>query len=65
MPDRQGQPSEPFRLCGQPPSNGPYLIGGKFTVADAYLFTILKWKFMAHVGQRPKVKDALRAERLD
>ena len=60
-------------------SNRPYLLGEKFMVADAYLFTMLKWakflsldmtpfpnllKFMARVGERPKVKDALRAEGL-
>ena len=60
-------------------SNRPYLLGDKFMVADAYLFTMLKWakflsldltpfpnllKFLAGVGERPKVKDALRAEGL-
>jgi glutathione S-transferase len=48
-------------------------------VADAYLFTMLKWakfqsldltslpnllKFLARVGERPKVQEALRAEGL-
>ena len=60
-------------------SDRPYLLGDKFMVADAYLFTMLKWakflsldltpfanllKFLARVGERPKVKDALRAEGL-
>jgi glutathione S-transferase len=60
-------------------SNRPYLLGDKFMVADAYLFTMLKWakflsldltpfpnllKFMARVGERPKVKEALRTEGL-
>ncbi len=60
-------------------SNRQYLMGDQFTVADAYLFTILNWtKFQAidlaqwshlkayreRVAERPKVRDALRAEGL-
>jgi glutathione S-transferase len=62
------------RLTGQ-----AYLTGESFTVADAYLFTILNWTtyhqidlapyrnvtaFIARTAARPKVQDALRAEGL-
>ncbi|MFO1412906.1 MAG: glutathione transferase GstA [Burkholderiales bacterium] len=57
----------------------PYLTGDKFTVADAYLFTILNWSsmvkidltpwpalqaFQARVAARPGVQRALREEGL-
>ena len=57
----------------------PYLMGEKFSVADAYLFTILNWagmvkfdlakwpvlqEYLARVAQRPKVMEALKAEGL-
>jgi glutathione S-transferase len=57
----------------------PYLTGEQFTVADGYLFTVLGWtqwlgidlaawpvltQFVARVGARPKVVEALKAEGL-
>jgi glutathione S-transferase len=60
-------------------SSGTYVLGDTFTVADAYLFTILRWTEFAKidrgkwptlaayfelVGRRPKVQEALKAEGL-
>lgn len=57
----------------------PYLMGDRFTVADAYLFTVLNWtafakidlepwpvlrEFMARVAARPAVTEAMKAEGL-
>jgi glutathione S-transferase len=57
----------------------PYLMGERFSVADAYLFTLLNWAgwtgvdlgrwpalrdYAARIAQRPQVQEALRAEGL-
>jgi len=54
-----------------------YLLGDTFTIADAYLFTVLRWTtkcsidlgqwpalaaYEARVGARPKVQEAIKAE---
>jgi glutathione S-transferase len=59
--------------------NKTYLLGDAFTVADSYLFTVLSWSahlgidlakyhvltaYIARVGHRPKVQEALKAEGL-
>jgi glutathione S-transferase len=56
-----------------------YIMGDKFSAADAYLFTVLNWTnilkidvskwpnigaFIARVAERPKVKETMKAEGL-
>jgi glutathione S-transferase len=60
-------------------ARSPYLVGERFSIADAYLFTVTNWTnlhgidlkpyanlaaYMQRVGARPKVQEALRAEGL-
>lgn len=58
---------------------GPFLVGQSFSVADAYLFTVVSWSKLVHVdlsafnalraylervGARPAVREAMQAEGL-
>ncbi len=60
-------------------ADGPWLMGSHYTIADAYLFTILGWSaihnvdlsswphltaYVGRVGERPAVLEAMRAEKL-
>jgi glutathione S-transferase len=66
-----------FDLISKTLAAQPYLTGGAFTVADAYLFTVVNWagmlkvdltpwpalqQFQARVAARPKVREAMLAE---
>jgi glutathione S-transferase len=68
-----------FDLIAQTLATQPYLTGDAFTVADAYLFTVLNWshtlkvdlapwpalrEFQARVAARPNVRKAMQAEGL-
>ena len=68
-----------FDWLNQQLAGKDYLMGKSFTVADAYLFTVLTWTkplqidlskwpniaaFVARVAARPKVKEAMKAEGL-
>jgi glutathione S-transferase len=68
-----------FDLIVKTLAKQPYLTGDSFTIADAYLFTIVNWwrllkvdltpwpalqEFQTRVAARPKVHAALKAEQL-
>jgi glutathione S-transferase len=68
-----------FDYLQQRIGDGPYLLGERFTLPDAYLFVVLNWTgihqidlsrwpglaaFVRRVAQRPAVQEALRAEGL-
>jgi glutathione S-transferase len=68
-----------FAYVNQQLQGKQYLTGDNFSVADAYLFTVLNWTnflkidisehgnlkaYMARVAARPKVQEALKAEGL-
>ena len=68
-----------FETLSKTLAKQPYLTGDKFTIADAYLFTVLNWAgmlnvdlgpfpvlrdYIARVAARPKVQQAMKAEGL-
>ena len=68
-----------FKWLDQQLAGKDYLLGKQFTVADAYLFTVLRWTvpmqidlaqwpnlkaYFNRVEARPKVREALKAEGL-
>ena len=68
-----------YALLDKQLAKGPYLTGEKFTIADAYLFTVTNWSnflkldlsefpnlmaFQQRTAARPAVKEAMKAEGL-
>jgi glutathione S-transferase len=68
-----------FTYLGEALDRGPFLLGSRFSIADAYLFTVLSWYkplkidlsrwpvllgFLERVGERPAVRQAMREEGL-
>ena len=71
--------SRRFDYLSERLAGNQYLFGGKFTIADAYLFTVLNWTgfldidlgkwpklkdYMARIAARPAVKEAMMEEGL-
>lgn len=68
-----------FEFLSEQLGGNDYLTGDRFTIADAYLFTVLGWSkllnvdldrwqklgsYLVRVGSRPAVKEAMKAEGL-
>jgi glutathione S-transferase len=66
-----------FKVLGAQLERGPFLMGETFSVADAYLFTVLNWskftnvdlpdflkRYLERVGARPAVQAAMKEEGL-
>ncbi|MCW2474129.1 MULTISPECIES: glutathione transferase GstA [unclassified Symbiopectobacterium] len=68
-----------FRYINIVLSEQNYLVGNRFSVADAYLFTVMRWAqslkldmfrypalaaYLDHIAERPAVLTALKVERL-
>lgn len=51
-----------FDYLSEQLNGNPYLMGEQFSVADAYLFTVLNWsrKFKVDLGKWPKLQDYMR-----
>jgi glutathione S-transferase len=77
--DREEYLKKRFAYLDQQLEKGPFLTGEKFTIADAYLFTVTNWAgfvkldisdfknlaaFQQRVAARPAVKEAMKAEGL-
>jgi glutathione S-transferase len=71
--------SKRFDILAERLASHPYLMGDRFTVADAYLFTVMNWcklfkldlgkwpaltDYLARIAARPAVQAALKAEGL-
>lgn len=69
-----------FTYLSESIGKNPYLLGDRFSAADAYLFTVLRWceplhvnlgrwpgleAYLARMASRPAVKEALDAEGLE
>jgi glutathione S-transferase len=68
-----------FTYLNEKLNGNAYLMGNRFTVADAYLFTVLNWTnrfkidlekwpaikdYIGRIAERPAVKEAMKAEGL-